>query len=111
MNNVSPSNIPLVLQDILNRPGMYIGPFVNDIESVVSFLSGFNTACEALGIPSSHTDEFYLSVVRERGWSAPSTRGIWTIMREQGMGEESIIRELLTIELEVWKKRIALSNP
>lgn len=92
------------LEDVLNRPGMYLGPF-NDVPHVVAFLNGFDTACAALGFSPVRLDVTYQSVVRERGWFESSTRGIWDVMHDRGLDEHEIVRELVVVELEVWKRR------
>lgn len=92
------------LEDVLNRPGMYLGASA-DVAHVVAFLNGFDTACTALGLSPGHTDTAYHAVVREKGWSETSTRGMWAIMHERGLTEDAIMRELIAIEIDVWKKR------
>ncbi len=95
------------LEDVLKRPEMYLGPSA-DVAHVVTFLSGFDTACTALDLSPGHTDTAYQSVVREKGWAESSTRGVWNIMYDRGLTEHEIVRELIVIEIAAWKQRAAL---
>lgn len=92
------------LQDVLNRPGMYFGPQAT-VEQVFAFINGFDTACSVLGVRGDYTDQAYQKVLYERNWLETSTRGIWTVMRERGMSDDAIIKEMLLIELEAWERR------
>lgn len=97
------------LEDVRQRPGMYLGASA-DVAHVVAFLHGFDTACMVLGLSPGRMDMAYQSVVRERGWSESSTRGVWNIMHDRGLKEHEIVQELIVVEIETWKQR-AISPP
>ena len=86
------------LEDVRQRPLMWIGQF----ENIVPFINGFNTAC--LSTIYNIRDNFYEEVANERGWHV-SAQGPESFMREKGLTESQIVDELLTIHIELWKRR------
>jgi hypothetical protein len=85
---------------IQQRPHVYIdeslGPMGN-------FQVGFDMACEILGImPDADVSE---QVFLEHGWK-PSAFGPHIQMRKKGFTEQQIIDELLSMEIEVWKRTL-----
>lgn len=95
-------NIIQTLEMIRNRPLMYIK---GDVDELRAILLGFNLACGSLGLASGF-DSTYQAVVRDRGWTWLPSAGIVPVLIEAGMDTPQIINELLTIEIEVWKKRL-----
>jgi hypothetical protein len=106
-NQIHIYDIIACLEDVLQRPGVYLGTSI-DVTHVVAFLNGFDAACVASGLSGGYVDAVYQSVVRERGWGESSTRGIWNSMRDRGLPEDEIVRELLLIEIATWKRRATL---
>jgi hypothetical protein len=91
------------LEHINQKPGMYIGELQSQV--VEGFIDGFNTACHVLGLPFNKYSDLYKQVLSEHGWAVSSGSCVLE-MRERSMSDDSIIHELLTIEIEVWKRRI-----
>lgn len=86
------------LEWVQKRPGMYLG---RDFLTIQAWLSGFNSACAALGYRAPHA--IYEEVVGKRGWEH-STINVFEQMSEQGYEPLAIVDELLTIEIECWQR-------
>ena len=95
------------LEYVLLRPGMYFGTRL-DVDSLTIFLTGFYSSFSVAGLGLFETprDETYKAVVEERGWEMSAVRGIWHSMQAKGLSEEDVFREVLTVEIEAWKKRL-----
>lgn len=89
------------LECVQKRPGMYIG---HDFLTIQVWLSGFNSACAALGYRTPYAS--YEAVVVERGWEH-STINVFGQMSKQGYEPLAIVNELLTIEIECWQRHRA----
>lgn len=77
---------------LAKRPGMY---FSNEVPAVSNFLEGFKLAFLVFNAtPDFH--EIFQQVVLSRGWEN-SAQGVWRQMQDQGLDEDTIIQELLTI--------------
>src|SRR5512141_1886722 len=77
------------LEDVRSRPELWLS---RELPLVVTFLTGFNVACRALGMKAS-PDSTWGEILAERGWNwTPS--GPWTDMEEKGLSEADIVNEL-----------------
>ena len=97
---VEPKTISELLEFVKNRPVMYIG--AKTPELLVVFLHGFylglNWTCDAESLVSTKRQ-----VTEERGWDSRNTIS-WAEMRESGLSDKKIVDELMTIEVESWKR-------
>jgi hypothetical protein len=100
------ANLLALLEHIRKRPKMYM---VKNFPSAGNFLAGFETACKIFGIDirdhADHNDGIHEAVLQERGWEIRSTVRPFAEMRERGMDDKAITEELLTIAIEVVKRR------
>ncbi len=98
-------NIINLLADVREKPRKWLH---SGDSSIVDFVGGFNAA---MAFTSLSTYRDYLKanakVLKERGWET-SSRHVWYEMKEHGLHSETILQELLTIEIESW--RSVLSN-
>ena len=85
-----------VLEQVRRRPGLFTG-FQEDVGPVVTWLSGFQTACTILGYKCGPDIE--RQVLRENGWERRAD-GVVGQMAERGMSPEEIVRALLMLEIE-----------
>ena len=91
-----------LLESVRQRPLTYIGS--HDPIAVVHFLDGIDAACSAFGYRvSRYPDTIYEQVVKEHGWEFLAARP-HREMSERGLTAETIVYELLTIEIETWKQ-------
>jgi hypothetical protein len=88
------------LENVQKRAPMFMS---EDQSAIVNFLSGFHAACGFLGL-TLPGDKFSDRVASERGWELTSA-GSWREMERKGMDHSAIAAELLTIEIEAWKRR------
>ena len=95
-----------LLEAVRQRPLMYIGD--RDPMATVHFLDGIDAACGTFGykIPR-YPGTIYEQVVKERGWEFLAARP-HREMSERGLSAEMVTRELLTIEIETWKRTYCL---
>lgn len=93
-----------VLENVYKRPALYIGR-KDDVDGVVNFLQGFLTACDALGF--GYSRDINRQVIVEDDWE-PGAQGVWLQMREKGMSEEEIVKELVRLEIKNWQKLVAI---
>ena len=90
-----------VLQFMREKPRM----FFSGVEAGNNFLRGFNIAAGlCLDLPSD--DDIRGKVTTEKGWTWSSLPP-WSEMKEQGLDDTAIIDEMLSIEIEVWKRLLA----
>ncbi len=78
---------------------MYIGNS-GDLKAYQSFMAGFQSAISTLGLEYPVRSRFD-EVFRSRGWKSS-----WIDihdMREKGLNDEQIIRELMSLEILIWK--------
>jgi hypothetical protein len=93
------ANLCQSLENISGHPRMYFG---EDSLPVVNFLWGFYSACHALGL-TKRRNEIYEIVQKERGWKVNALHPADQMLR-QGMPAEEIVREVLELELETWRR-------
>lgn len=89
-----------ILEFVLKRPHM----FAQTADSLECFLKGMviaTRACLDIEIPYRRR----LWVEANRGWKHTAV-GPWNQMRAKGWSEEEIIREMVTIEIEIYKRTI-----
>jgi hypothetical protein len=97
-----------MLERALRRPGMYFGP--TNVDAVLHWLNGFNAGCHIAGINITYVPgSIFHQIVEERGWEFQATKP-WRQMRERGWTDETIVQELLTIEIETWKRTYQITN-
>jgi hypothetical protein len=89
------------LELVQKKPGMYIGP----LQGIDAFLSGFGAACGLFGLERGY-DDLSQTVLVEHGWG--QTTSPMLEMQRAGLDEHAAVRELLAIEIEVWKRRYKL---
>ncbi len=69
------------------------------------WLDGFYCALGVLGLLDETTTPVYREVIESRGWlwgpNAPIPE-----MKRRGLGENAMIDELLSIEIEMWQRRL-----
>ncbi len=103
-NKASVENVIQLLVHIRERPGMYFLPITAD--GYINWREGFDTGCAMRGlfIGERHSDDsFYMQILTAHGWK-DSSFGPVIDMREHGLGEAEIITELLTMDIETWKR-------
>ncbi len=87
------------LEGLRRRPEMYIiGK--NNVEALLSFLYGMFTLCSHL---TGFDRSTFLEIAKRRGWQE-SPRGVVPSMREAGLSEEEIVKELIEIEIAAYKQ-------
>ena len=90
-------------EHVRNRPAMFMGEASE--RALYAYLIGFETACRLLEcIPNYGTHSDFWKVCAERGWEENSF-GPQKRMHDAGWVEEAIVIELLTIEIETWRRR------
>jgi len=89
----------LVLEHARERPGMYF----SNIDAADSFLRGFRIAANTCIGMNDLVHKFRGQVTIERGW-VWSSLPPWGEMKQTGMSEQDVIKEMLTIEIEAWKR-------
>jgi hypothetical protein len=90
------------LRELLQFMREKSGMFFSTVSQADSHLRGFKIASKiCLDLPDS--TRFYATVITEHGWTWTSD-GPWKEMREKGMDDTAIIDEMLSIEIEVWKR-------
>ena len=89
-----------MLEQIQERPGLFVAPLTSS--SMSDFLSGFDTACYALGLPLPF--EMRQQAKEERGW--PRLAEVWSVsaMQERGLSDEAIAAEMLCIDIGAWRR-------
>ena len=102
------ANIVEQLQKVNDQPDKFLGD--TDPANLLMWLEGFNTACGVFGFQQGyvHHDAILKLVAMERGWEYRST-GLVSEMQERRMRDELIIEEILTIEIETWKRTYGLA--
>ena len=90
-----------LLEQVRQRPGLFIGP-VNDraIWYLMCFLSGVHATLTALHLlPEINDRSIRDRVIEQRGWK-DNCNGPWVPMQQQGLPIETILDELVQIEIE-----------
>jgi hypothetical protein len=96
------------------RPAMFMHD-AGRVETVESFLDGFDTACQTLGY--SYSKQTFEVVFTRRGWKRFENRAellserIGKNMKDSGMSDAEIINELFAIQIECWKSLLAPPVP
>ena len=94
------------LEHAQRRPAMFMYD-AGRVVVVTSFLSGFGTACSALG--HSYSKQTFEAIFDQRGWKRFGNRAellskkTGKNMKDSGMSDAEIINELFSIEIECWK--------
>ena|SRR5258706_9720152 len=96
------SMIIRVLEDIRERLPLWVG---TEPLAIIPYLNGFYHGCHLFGLKGGGYDKVYEETVIERGWKWGSL-GAMPSMREKGLDDEAIALELVTLEIESWKKRL-----
>lgn len=101
-------NIIRVLESMLLRPNMYVS---DDFPAIENFLNGFSIACRVcLAEIENHYYRTEAQVRAEAGFYGAVLHPV-TLMIEQGMEREEIIKKAIALEIETWKRLLAeLSN-
>jgi hypothetical protein len=94
------SMIIRVLEDIHERIPLWVG---TEPLAIIHYINGFNHACHIFGFKGGY-DKVYEETVIARGWKWTSHGGLPS-MHEKGLDDAAIARELVTLEIESWKKR------
>jgi hypothetical protein len=101
--------IPSLIEDLegmRRRPDMYIGKI--ESKSMEYYVSGFRLAAHTCA--KSKYLEKYRRIVEEvaydRGWTM--TPDFVKSIRASGLSEKEIIEEMLSVEIESWKRLAAL---
>lgn len=93
-------NIIKIYEAILARPSMYFGTS-RDYSAVIHFTTGFYqslTATNQFSPTYINRQEIY----KLRGWKSTQF-GAVDEMKEKGMSDEEIVKELTLVELKVWE--------
>ncbi len=102
VNNDSLDKLPQMLEIVLKAPRMFFG---DEMPSVFNFVEGLRFMYSELDVSDAYYDTFNM-VIKERGWRF-SAHHPFVEMRERGMSEQEITAEVLTIEIEVWKRLVS----
>jgi|RhiMetdeSRZDD1v2_1073273.scaffolds.fasta_scaffold157749_2 hypothetical protein len=104
-----PTGIPEMirtLEFVKEKPHMFVAD--NPVTSMECFLFGFRSGCYAnTDINSLKHKNTIDEVTIERGWHF-SPVPVSIEMRKRGLSDEEIIEELLTIEIEAWRRMESL---
>lgn len=97
-----------VLKVLRRRPNIYGSP---DPLVILHYMHGIRVACGAFGFAIDPL--LYANIVSAHGWEHPVYQWLghkegWERLREIGLDDTQIGKEILEIELEVWKQ--AYSN-
>ena len=92
------SEIYKMLQYVYRKPELYVA---EDFPPIVNFINGFNTACYPVADQKQY-EKARDTVLKKRGWSL-SPAHPFREMSAKGMDDKAMTREILEIELEVWK--------
>ncbi len=100
MKSEEVENIIKLCEAILARPSMYFGNS-NDYSAVIHFTSGLYSALDAIN-QLSPTYPNRQEIYKMRGWEFTQF-GAANEMKEKGLSNEEIVKELTLVELKVWK--------
>lgn len=92
-------NIIAFYEAARERPAVYFQPSIP--EAIDCILSYFNQALYFVNIKES--SRYQREIAIERGWEY-NALGAVPSMREKGLKDEEMITELLTFEIEHWKR-------
>jgi hypothetical protein len=87
------------LEHVYQRPANWID---QELPAAATFLFGVDLVCQTLGIYVEH-EQLYERIVIERGWSS-IPHAPWIEMREKGLSENEISKELIYIRMELLKR-------
>jgi hypothetical protein len=91
-----------LLREVRRRPPVWLGGYSPD--SLIHFLHGVNAAVGVFGLRvDRYLGSSYGQVITERGWEHLAVAPV-DEMRERGLSDQEIVQELLTIEIETWKR-------
>ncbi len=93
-------NIIKLYEAVLMRPSMYFGNS-RDYSAVIHFTSGLYSALVATN-QSSPTYPNRQEIYKMQGWEFTQF-GAVNEMKEKGLSDEEIVKELTLVELKVWK--------
>jgi hypothetical protein len=97
-----------LLREVRRRPPVWIGGY--SPESLLHFLNGVTAAAGAFGLRiHRHPGSAYGQVITERGWEHIAAAPV-DEMRERGLSDQEIVQELLTIEIETWRRGYQLGE-
>lgn len=94
-----------LLEQVHERPTAYLGPELN---GVVHFLWGVRSVCFAV-FKLSMDDGVYKQVIEERGWNYSAVAPLIEI-KERGLSDLEMAKELLIIEIAVWKRQFGITE-
>jgi hypothetical protein len=96
-------NIIAFLEGAKERPGMYFYP-LNNTSALLNWLSGLYAGCSIYGFHIDYSPgSVYHAIIEEQGWEYRNDRAIME-MQQIGLSNEEIIRKMLDIEIETWKR-------
>jgi hypothetical protein len=97
-----------LLKQVRERPPVWIGG--SSPESLLHFLHGVTAVASAFGVRvDRYLGSAYGQVITERGWEHSAAAPV-DEMRERRLSDQEIVQELLTIEIETWKRAYQLGN-
>lgn len=99
MDKVQVDGIISELENVRQYKNMYIGSI--DVSLAEAYLNGLITAWKKFGFEADET--IRERIITERGWEISAARPVRE-MRSRGLTDEEIIHEVLTIEIETWKR-------
>ena len=102
MENHRITEIIQVLEKARRRPGMF---FPLDKNGVIGFMGGIHAmkmGVFAIDVQPGITEE----ILRERGWEPNNALAPWPEMEDRGMSIQSMIDEVLIIEIETLRRSL-----
>ncbi|NJO82379.1 MAG: hypothetical protein HC828_05875 [Blastochloris sp.] len=91
------------LERVYERPTVYLGP---ELKGVSHFLWGIRGLCFAL-FEISINQEIHKHILEERGWNYSAVAPLRE-MEERNLSDSDIAKELLAIEISVWKRQLGV---
>lgn len=99
MNKASVDKIVEFFEAVKARPLMYFGKYSTD--SVIAFTYGFYMSLSITDQPFPDLDT-QKKASKNRGWNF-NALGIVPHMKEKGLSDKEMVRELISVEIEAWK--------
>jgi hypothetical protein len=97
-----------LLNHVRERPPIWLGGY--NPQELILFIHGLGAGVAVFGLRiERHPGSAYYDVLIERGWEFLAGFPV-DEMRERGLSEQEIVRELLTIEIETWKRAYQLAD-
>jgi hypothetical protein len=97
-----------LLREVRRRPPAWLGGY--SPESLLHFLHGVTAVAGAFGLRvDRYLGSAYGQVITERGWEHVAVAPV-DEMRERGLSDPEVVQELLTIEIETWKRAYQLAD-